>query len=141
LRWRNLADALSTTVALAYTSNYKCTGPNQYQTVSPWLYEYTGGPTHICADPDIFNPVVLAEVVLPNGRSYQLKYNRFGEIDKIIYPTGGYERFLYGKINQLVRTNWPYDLTNRGVVTAGSALPAMARTRLIGHTARPVPAK
>ena len=78
LRWRYLADALRTPSPLAYTSNQKCEGPNYESTAPyPYLYEYTGGPTHICADAEVFNPVVLAEVVLPNGRSYQLKYNTF----------------------------------------------------------------
>src|SRR6266850_560385 len=114
LRWRNLADVL-TAGTLSYTSNYKCLGPNQYQAVSPYLYT-TSSFTHICADSLVFNPVVLAEVVLPNGQSYQFKYNIYGEIDRITYPTGGYERFRYDHVSPLGDRNVHYGQANRGVV-------------------------
>ena len=73
-------------------------------------------PVRVCAEPNLFNPVVLAEILLPNGRSYQFKYNAYAEIDKVIYPTGGYERFLYAYVPPLADVNWPYDQANRGVV-------------------------
>lgn len=42
-----------------------------------------------------FNPVVLAEVILPNGTSYKFGYNVYGEIDKVTYPTNAYEKYEY----------------------------------------------
>src|SRR5207244_8699136 len=36
----------------------------------------------------LFDPVVLTEIDLPNGLSYKFTYNIYGEIDKIVYPTG-----------------------------------------------------
>jgi hypothetical protein len=39
-----------------------------------------------------FNPVVLTEIVLPNNLSYKFSYNNYGELDKIIYPSGAYQR-------------------------------------------------
>jgi len=63
----------------------------------------------------LFNPVVLAEIVLPNGSSYKFTYNIYGEIDKIIYPTGGYERYVYGAITPLGYQSGPYGQVNRGV--------------------------
>ncbi|HEY0426708.1 MAG TPA: RHS repeat-associated core domain-containing protein [Pyrinomonadaceae bacterium] len=64
-----------------------------------------------------FNPVVLSEVQLPNGRSYQFKYNRYGEITTIIYPTGSREEFVYAQISPLAGyQNMVFDQTNRGVV-------------------------
>lgn len=63
-----------------------------------------------------FNPTVLREVVLPNGRKYEFKYNRFGEITKIVYPSGSYETFKYEWIAPIRATALsPYDQTNRGV--------------------------
>jgi RHS repeat-associated protein len=116
LRWRSLADVLSDPASgLRYTSNKKCLQPNNYQLVSPYLF-VSSYPTHVCSSNDLFNPVVLSEVVLPNGRSYQFKYNAFGEIDKIIYPTGSYERFLYAEVRPLGDVSDPYDQANRGVV-------------------------
>jgi RHS repeat-associated protein len=63
------------------------------------------------------NPVVLSGINLPNGKSYVFKYNRYGEISRIIYPAGGSETFVYGKIKPLSMT-WKnsYDQTNRGVI-------------------------
>jgi len=62
-----------------------------------------------------FNPVVLTKITLPNGQKYEFKYNVYGEIEKIIYPTGGYERFLYGYVPALQFTESSYDQANRGV--------------------------
>jgi RHS repeat-associated protein len=61
----------------------------------------------------IFDYALLAEVNLPDGSKYEFKYNIFGEITKIIYPTGGYERFRYESIPALSDSASP---TNRGVV-------------------------
>ncbi len=114
LRWKNLGDVLSSGT-LSYTSNYQCPAPNQYVAVSPYLYT-TSSFTHICASATVFNPVVLAEVILPNGRSYQFTYNIYGEIDRVTYPTGGYERFRYDHISPIGDRNVHYDQANRGVV-------------------------
>lgn len=46
----------------------------------------------------VFNPVVLTEVVLPNGTSYKFSYSVYGEIDKVTYPTGAYEKYIYNPI-------------------------------------------
>ncbi|MBK6751108.1 MAG: hypothetical protein IPG67_14160 [Acidobacteria bacterium] len=63
-----------------------------------------------------FNPVVLSEVELPNGKKYVFKYNRYGEVTKIVYPAGSYETFEYHKITPLNGGNSAaYDQTNRGV--------------------------
>jgi RHS repeat-associated protein len=76
-----------------------------------------------------FNPTVLSEIELPNGKKYVFKYNRYGEISKIIYPTGSYETFEYDYITPLNGGNsQAYDQTNRGVTErrvyqAGSTQP------------------
>jgi RHS repeat-associated protein len=62
-----------------------------------------------------FNPVVLAEVVMPNGLSYKFTYNEYGEIDKVVYPTGGYEKYTYGQVGSFGRASHPYTLATRGV--------------------------
>ncbi len=71
--------------------------------------EFVLGPNQV------FNPVVLAEIVLPNGSSYKFSYNIYGEIDKIIYPTGGYESYVYGQVKPLGYQSGPYQQANRGV--------------------------
>lgn len=62
-----------------------------------------------------FNPVVLAEVELPNGAKYEFKYNEFGEIVEIHYPTGGHEKITYAEVESLASMNSAYQQTNRGV--------------------------
>jgi RHS repeat-associated protein len=43
----------------------------------------------------LFNPIVLTEIKLPDGSSYKFSYNVYGEIDKVIYPTTAYEKYEY----------------------------------------------
>lgn len=38
---------------------------------------------------------MLSSIVLPDGLSYTFQYNIYGEIVKIIYPSGGYTRYAY----------------------------------------------
>jgi RHS repeat-associated protein len=72
------------------------------------------------AQGQVFDPVVLAEVVLPtsttgNVISYKFSYNIYGEIDKIIYPTGGYERSQYDTVAAMGNIKPPYTEGSRGV--------------------------
>ena len=64
-----------------------------------------------------FNPAVLTQITLPDGSKYKFKYNIYGEITRIDYPTGAYERFRYDNIAPLgYGTEEVYSQTNRGVV-------------------------
>ncbi|MEP6849433.1 MAG: hypothetical protein ABI999_11300, partial [Acidobacteriota bacterium] len=63
-----------------------------------------------------FNPVVMAEFIQPNGQKYTFKYNEYGEITRIDYPTGGYERFEYQVIKSVGEVvDGVYEQANRGV--------------------------
>src|SRR5712691_1654261 len=64
-----------------------------------------------------FNPVVLAEIDLPNGQSYRFSYNAFGELDKVIYPTGGYQRYQYSTVTTIGIATQPYVQGTRGMVS------------------------
>jgi RHS repeat-associated protein len=64
-----------------------------------------------------FNPVVLAEVVLPNGLSYKFSYNNYGELDKVIYPGGSYQRYQFGEVPGLTQQTIPYPQVNRGLTS------------------------
>jgi RHS repeat-associated protein len=64
----------------------------------------------------LFNPVVLAEIILPNGLSYKFTYNIYGEIDKVVYPTGGFERYEYDKVPGIGSITEPYTQANRGII-------------------------
>lgn len=63
----------------------------------------------------VFDPVVLAEIVLPNNLSYKFFYNNYGELDKIIYPSGTYERHQYGTVPSLGYLVVPYEQGSRGL--------------------------
>lgn len=81
------------------------------------LFTVVGIPTNAC-DPFTtpFDPIILTEVRLQNGSAYKFHYNLFGEIDRIDYPTGGYERFEYGQIPPIQSAgDAGYDQFNRGV--------------------------
>lgn len=36
-----------------------------------------------------YNPNVVSAVILPDGRSYQFRYNSYGELARVVLPTGG----------------------------------------------------
>ncbi len=41
------------------------------------------------------NPAVVASVTLPNGRQYTFKYNDYGELARVVLPTGGAVEYDY----------------------------------------------
>ena len=64
----------------------------------------------------LFNPVVLAEVVMPDGSSYKFTYDEYGELDKVVYPTGAYEQYDYDPmISDLDQQKQPYVQATRKV--------------------------
>lgn len=120
LRWRYLKNTQTGESVLSnpnqplrYTGDANSTGSYPDPNITPTLFQSGGGTRVIPAT--VFNPIVLAEVELPNGSKYKFRYNIYGEIDKIIYPTGSYERFEYGEILNIDPLNEPYTQTNRGV--------------------------
>lgn len=64
-----------------------------------------------------FNPSVLSEIVLPNGLSYKFSYNNYGELDKVIYPTGGYQRYQYAAVSAIGVFTDPYTQGSRGMIS------------------------
>jgi RHS repeat-associated protein len=82
---------------------------------SPYLYTSFATYEHPCGVR--FNPSVLAELALPNGKKYTFEYNTYGEITKVNLPTGGYHGYIYGEVTPLDFNNYDplYGQTNRGV--------------------------
>jgi RHS repeat-associated protein len=122
-KWKNLSTVLTQTQSLRYPGD--CSQMSQL--LSPSLFQGDEVDGYVCGGDQVFNPIVLNEIVLPDGTSYKFTYNVWGEIDKVIYPTGAYERFNYGTINGTSWSGYPYTLANRGVVdkwtsTDGNAL-------------------
>lgn len=118
-RWKLLEHALTDLdQELVYSGD--CTDPNQLSSnfccgargslFQSWF------PDSVCTGGNLFNPLVLSEIVLPNGQSYKFFYNLFGEIEKIVYPSGGYERYRYEPIQAADWIRQFYQQANRGVV-------------------------
>src|SRR5437868_10851887 len=100
LKWRNLGDAgvLTTAEPLRYKGDSGCP-PGSGGAFSPSLFSSdTVTRTCIGNSSELFNPVVLYQIVLPNNKTYTFTYNIYGEIDKIVLPTGGYERCEHARI-------------------------------------------
>src|SRR5882672_1300366 len=113
-KWRNLGDAgvQTTPEPLRYVANQGCPfGAGSY---SPSLFA-AQADAYICNGGNVFNPVVLYQIVLPTGQAYTFTYNIYGEIDKVIFPTGGYERYAHGQIWPVSFMSSPYNQGNRGV--------------------------
>jgi len=66
----------------------------------------------------IFNPVVLQEIVLPDGTSYKFSYNIYGEISKVTYPTTAYEKYEYASsLADVDQEKQPYIQAQRRVTS------------------------
>jgi RHS repeat-associated protein len=115
LRWRALADARTDpSQPLRYTAANSYCSIDYSSPLSPSLF--TNGMTCTGDYGELFNPVVLHQIELPNGQTYTFTYNVFGEMDKVVYPTGGYERYSYAEIQTVSYTRSSYAQSNRGVV-------------------------
>lgn len=119
LRWRNLGDAGVLTVA----APLRFKGDRQFGQwsvpISPSLFTTTDNSQRLVASGvpgSEFNPIVLHEIQLPNGSVYKFTYNVWGEVDKVVLPSGGYERFEYAKVPSLSDVDGPYAEANRGVI-------------------------
>jgi len=128
LVWKNLQDALAPIPganppqypALHYDGD-RYGIPANPQLASPSLFQSDGPDgvwVHNSYPPNRFNPVVLGELILPNGQKYVLSYNEFGEMAKVTLPTGGYQRYEYAQLPGLDSslTGTVYGQANRGVV-------------------------
>ncbi|HEV2861442.1 MAG TPA: RHS repeat-associated core domain-containing protein [Pyrinomonadaceae bacterium] len=77
---------------------------------------------------ELFDPVVLAEVVLPNGLSYKFSYNVYGEIDRVVYPTGGSEQYRYTELAPASSIKLPYSQASRAVSQRQQKLTSVGAT-------------
>jgi RHS repeat-associated protein len=131
LRWKRLEGSSAATSAFTPDQNYQLkyaghtsSGPNP-TTYGPTLFYYpwqmspcSGDRLKVLEWAGVkFNPVVLSEIELPNGAKYKFTYNEYGEIDRIHYPTGGYEAIQYGQVASLAELAAPYQMSNRGVTS------------------------
>jgi RHS repeat-associated protein len=119
VRWSTLQNALTNpNDPLRYYTNMTGSYSEDWTPRSPALFE--GDGENRLYDPfvpsPIFNPIVLAEIILPNGQHYLFTYNVWGEMTKVVYPTGAYERFAYDTVAGVGYLEWPYTQANRGVV-------------------------
>lgn len=79
-----------------------------YGELFPELVPYwdTSAPPSELPDPDdYYNPPVVKAVFLPDGRSYQLRYNRYGELARVELPTKGAVEYDYTSGSGVVGAN------------------------------------
>lgn len=116
LKWRCLGDVLTNPQPLAYVADSGC--PPGTGSFSPHLFTSDiNSRTCIQNAMQLFNPVVLSQILLPSGQSYTFTYTTYGEIDKVMLPTGGYEKYVYSYILPVSFTSYVYAQYNRGVVS------------------------
>lgn len=127
-RWRRLSEVIDE-AETDKTERYKgdrpslCTG--MLQPGQTLFHSSMDAGNDVLLEQALFDPVVLYQIALPNGGqsnppAYTFKYNIYGEMTRIIYPTGGYERFAYAQAPAL---SGHLDVTlaaqaNRGVTDA-----------------------
>ncbi len=58
------------------------TPPYSTQTLQQLFPELNGAPT-------AYDPAVVSAIYLPDGRSFQFRYNPYGEVEQVVLPTGG----------------------------------------------------
>ncbi|MGB7922760.1 MAG: hypothetical protein WCF57_05890, partial [Pyrinomonadaceae bacterium] len=69
---------------------------------------------------DYFDPYVLKAVILPDGRSYQLRYNRYGELARMEVPTGGAVEYDYTAGSGVIEGNIYRKVKQRRVLPGGT---------------------
>jgi len=92
----NGSGGTSRTIRISYSplgsilkaQNPNVTTPRTYSQLFP---ELNGASTSTT-----YNPYLIASVELPNNRTYQFKYNEYGEMARVVLPTGGAYEYDYG---------------------------------------------
>lgn len=133
LKWRNLLDpgVLTTPETIRYVANGGCP-PGQGGPYSPYLFGWDSvNRTCIANSGTLFNPVVLYQIVLPTGQAYTFTYNIYGEIDKVVLPTGGYEKYTYSQVTPLTDMPVVYSQANRGVSSRTVSSTGLAADELV----------
>jgi YD repeat-containing protein len=145
-RWRRIGDAGVRTDA---TQPLRFKGDRGFdfyvpiQELSPALFITHDPDDRVCAyggTGNQFNPIVLHEIQLPNGSLYKFTYNVWGEIDKVVLPSGGYERFEYTEVPSISYVSVPYSQTNRGVSKHWISATGNAADEVLWSYGAPAPA-
>ena len=116
-KWRYLDDpgVLTTPQQLRYVASSRC--PPGTGSYSPNLFSGDSTTSTCIGNGDaLFRPVVLYQILLPTGQTYTFTYTIYGEIDKVVLPTGGYERYEYAQVGALSNMQQPYSQGNRGII-------------------------
>lgn len=120
-RWRYLNQILNVPVDQLPNFSDDC---GSAVCAEPYLFKSDTGadqPIKTQGGASKVNPLVLYQIVLPHDSSdtspptYTFTYNVYAEIDKVVYPTGGYERFNYGLVETQQSGTFVYAEGNRGV--------------------------
>jgi len=78
------------TIRVNYASMSTVLQSGTIQTFRQLFPELLGG-----SQTTTFNPTVVASVTLPNNRQYEFRYNVYGELVRVVLPTGGAYEYDY----------------------------------------------
>lgn len=78
------------TIKVNYSLLEQALGPNEALLPYSRLFPELNGSSS-----SYFNPYVISSVVLADGTSYQMGYNGYGELTKLVLPTRGYYTYQY----------------------------------------------
>lgn len=92
----------------------------------------------------VFNPIVLTKVELPDGRSYKFGYDKYGQMNRIEYPTGGFETLTHSSHIKTVAWETPdtiaqanFGVVERKVYESSEADPAIWTYGITEQTVAP----
>jgi RHS repeat-associated protein len=118
LVWKSLGDVLTDPLEpLRHIADSGCPPGNGSYTPKLFSTDFSGRTCIGNADV-LFNPVVLHKIILPNNQTYTFTYTVYGEISKIVLPTGGYEKFTHSfvlPVSSPINFKAVYAQANRGV--------------------------
>lgn len=128
--WKKLKDTTAAQSALTdFSQSLKYWGDkyvfnNRLETRQPGTFLFSSiDNKYAVALNELFNPVVLTQIELPTGQSYKFTYDIYGRIERIFYPTGGEERFVYTAIPQIshteagdINSQTNFGVTNRKII-------------------------
>lgn len=96
--------------ALRHTRSYDSQTTKLYSDLFPTIFnEGFGSTVNVTYNPDD----VVSAVELPDGRSYQLFYNEYNELARVVLPTGGAIEYDYTAPSESVISSYCYQIHRR----------------------------
>jgi hypothetical protein len=98
------------TITLAgLSSSYKTYWTTASASFTDNMLNLEPGVLQACPTTMSGNSNVISSIILPNGKQFTLTYDStYGMLTKIVYPSGGYIRYVWGLNSQAEAGSWSY---------------------------------